>query len=119
MIDVNHTPGGRNRGGWLGTVGVVVAAAVPLAFLAVFFAYPVAMLVARGFVTDGALDLGGVAEVFSSSRTWRIVGQVRSEEHTSELQSRGHLVCRLLLEKNNITEDEKVDNTHVQLIHEI
>src|SRR5207253_4941562 len=34
----------------------------------------------------------------------------RSEEHTSELQSRGHLVCRLLLEKkkkkkikNNIT----------------
>src|SRR5690625_6896491 len=25
--------------------------------------------------------------------------QQRSEEHTSELQSRGHLVCRLLLEK--------------------
>src|SRR5690625_5752682 len=30
----------------------------------------------------------------------------RSEEHTSELQSRGHLVCRLLLEK-------KKDNCHV------
>src|SRR5690625_6974430 len=29
------------------------------------------------------------------------VGEVRSEEHTSELQSRGHLVCRLLLEKKN------------------
>src|SRR3984893_19115065 len=28
--------------------------------------------------------------------TWRAA---RSEEHTSELQSRGHLVCRLLLEK--------------------
>src|SRR5690625_7441818 len=27
------------------------------------------------------------------------VVEVRSEEHTSELQSRGHLVCRLLLEK--------------------
>src|SRR5207253_6966404 len=27
----------------------------------------------------------------------------RSEEHTSELQSRGHLVCRLLLEKKIIT----------------
>src|SRR5690625_6050501 len=27
--------------------------------------------------------------------------QDRSEEHTSELQSRGHLVCRLLLEKKN------------------
>src|SRR5690625_5521892 len=26
-------------------------------------------------------------------------GRERSEEHTSELQSRGHLVCRLLLEK--------------------
>src|SRR5690625_6635368 len=26
-------------------------------------------------------------------------GDQRSEEHTSELQSRGHLVCRLLLEK--------------------
>src|SRR5690625_5556181 len=26
----------------------------------------------------------------------------RSEEHTSELQSRGHLVCRLLLEKKQI-----------------
>src|SRR5690625_2965562 len=25
------------------------------------------------------------------------VGSIRSEEHTSELQSRGHLVCRLLL----------------------
>src|SRR5690625_5853685 len=28
-----------------------------------------------------------------------IVRQERSEEHTSELQSRGHLVCRLLLEQ--------------------
>src|SRR5439155_8348010 len=28
-----------------------------------------------------------------------VVAQYRSEEHTSELQSRGHLVCRLLLEK--------------------
>src|SRR3712207_7129667 len=27
------------------------------------------------------------------------VGEVRSEEHTSELQSRQYLVCRLLLEK--------------------
>src|SRR5207253_9754698 len=29
----------------------------------------------------------------------RVKNYVRSEEHTSELQSRGHLVCRLLLEK--------------------
>src|SRR5437870_8003609 len=36
------------------------------------------------------------------SRSTRRTGprsRSRSEEHTSELQSRGHLVCRLLLEK--------------------
>src|SRR5690625_7078347 len=31
--------------------------------------------------------------------TWGATATARSEEHTSELQSRGHLVCRLLLEK--------------------
>src|SRR2546422_4840707 len=31
--------------------------------------------------------------------TGAVVDQARSEEHTSELQSRLHLVCRLLLEK--------------------
>src|SRR3989442_4553020 len=33
----------------------------------------------------------------------RRVGRRRSEEHTSELQSRPHLVCRLLLEKKKHT----------------
>src|SRR5687768_17701002 len=32
---------------------------------------------------------------------WPVVEAMRSEEHTSELQSRLHLVCRLLLEKKN------------------
>src|SRR5437870_10543239 len=38
-------------------------------------------------------------------------GTPRSEEHTSELQSRGHLVCRLLLEKkkNNKTNYKSVN----------
>src|SRR3712207_8202060 len=36
-----------------------------------------------------------------SERRWR-EGKPRSEEHTSELQSRQYLVCRLLLEKKNI-----------------
>src|SRR5207244_12982581 len=31
-------------------------------------------------------------------------GHLRSEEHTSELQSPDHLVCRLLLEKKNTTD---------------
>src|SRR5690625_4881637 len=37
--------------------------------------------------------------------SWRLdetYVKVRSEEHTSELQSRGHLVCRLLLEKKKV-----------------
>src|SRR5690625_5867565 len=40
-------------------------------------------------------DEGIMAIVREEARRWR------SEEHTSELQSRGHLVCRLLLEKKN------------------
>src|SRR5437588_9758598 len=48
-------------------------------------------------------------------------GEVRSEEHTSELQSHSDLVCRLLLEKkkkkehkkNNLTDtDESVPQRH-------
>src|SRR2546422_7647326 len=36
-------------------------------------------------------------------KTWYLTTQGRSEEHTSELQSRLHLVCRLLLEKKKKT----------------
>src|SRR5439155_11359071 len=36
--------------------------------------------------------------------TDEITPSQRSEEHTSELQSRGHLVCRLLLEKKKYNE---------------
>src|SRR5690554_7185925 len=37
-----------------------------------------------------------------ASRNLNLLSSVtRSEEHTSELQSRPHLVCRLLLEKKN------------------
>src|SRR5436305_11218251 len=49
----------------------------------------------------------GVLFEISSEKTWRedfndkrqLYAELRSEEHTSELQSRPHLVCRLLLEK--------------------
>src|SRR5690625_5305730 len=54
---------------------------------------------------------GGEIEVDSSASSqfvsalllanWEEAEESRSEEHTSELQSRGHLVCRLLLEKKN------------------
>src|SRR3712207_7332755 len=39
--------------------------------------------------------------VLPSSRRWSARPTTRSEEHTSELQSRQYLVCRLLLEKTN------------------
>src|SRR5690625_4845160 len=44
--------------------------------------------------SGGAISIGLLASIWSA----------RSEEHTSELQSRGHLVCRLLLEKKKNTE---------------
>src|SRR5712675_3316236 len=46
----------------------------------------------------------------SYRRRSRTPGRARSEEHTSELQSRLHLVCRLLLEK-------KKKNTNVVKTH--
>src|SRR5205809_6417384 len=61
---------------------------------------------------SGALDVGAGILVcrfrsttivafahFGRTHFWRYPDKVRSEEHTSELQSRLHLVCRLLLEK--------------------
>src|SRR5207253_4795919 len=60
-------------------------------------------------------DVGTVRQLLSGGvRRFRVFGMrdgydgndrqapLRSEEHTSELQSRGHLVCRLLLEKKKI-----------------
>src|SRR2546422_4280142 len=38
-------------------------------------------------------------------------GHARSEEHTSELQSRLHLVCRLLLEKKKANIRYKLDSS--------
>src|SRR3989442_11131616 len=39
----------------------------------------------------------------------------RSEEHTSELQSRPHLVCRLLLEKKKLTHcSHQSSNSHLR-----
>ena len=51
-----------------------LAVAVPLVFLGLFFAWPVAVMISKGFVVDGHLDLSGFADVFSRPRTWRIVG---------------------------------------------
>src|SRR5690625_6140710 len=42
---------------------------------------------------------------------------IRSEEHTSELQSRGHLVCRLLLEKKKITNLDELELAKMIITH--
>src|SRR5690625_6870692 len=53
-------------------------------------------------VPEVADTLGSAAQIASTSGEHFESGRLRSEEHTSELQSRGHLVCRLLLEKIKI-----------------
>src|SRR5439155_26909442 len=50
-----------------------------------------------------ALDVDVGSGRVSLRRYWELAKD-RSEEHTSELQSRGHLVCRLLLEKKKKNE---------------
>src|SRR5436305_7863558 len=65
------------------------------------------------FPTRRSSDLGDAAGLLSAAapefehqqgpEPSGIVAAPRSEEHTSELQSRPHLVCRLLLEKKKNT----------------
>src|SRR2546422_8459004 len=69
-------------------------------YTTLFRSYPVAEPEGDGrrdplVVQEGAVFGSGVAH---SQPAGRADGE-RSEEHTSELQSRLHLVCRLLLEK--------------------
>src|SRR3712207_9019173 len=59
---------------------------------------------------DGTLTATGTSASRVRFTSWRddtVVGDSRSEEHTSELQSRQYLVCRLLLEKKNIVSNQK------------
>src|SRR3712207_7623547 len=56
-----------------------------------------------GTSRGGAVDpRGGPVRPAARLRGLARAGQARSEEHTSELQSRQYLVCRLLLEKKKI-----------------
>src|SRR5947209_11310583 len=47
------------------------------------------------------------------------VGAGRSEEHTSELQSRQYLVCRLLLDKQNTRETSNRNHTRSRSITQL
>src|SRR3989442_5711675 len=57
----------------------------------------------RGTLAEIDLLVGAIARIKPSQRAAALAGNPRSEEHTSELQSRPHLVCRLLLEKKKDT----------------
>src|SRR3712207_8460042 len=51
---------------------------------------------------DGRLSQGEAEELVGDEPDDEHRTEERSEEHTSELQSRQYLVCRLLLEKKNL-----------------
>src|SRR5690349_23698323 len=61
-----------------------------------------AEIIAQHFDRDAALDQRVLGFVDDAHAAFAEHAQHRSEEHTSELQSRRDLVCRLLLEKKNI-----------------
>src|SRR5207253_11091142 len=51
------------------------------------------------FNSEMARRRAASVSAWTRSKKYSVGTPMRSEEHTSELQSRGHLVCRLLLEK--------------------
>src|SRR2546428_1965289 len=63
-------------------------------------------------VGDGRAALGTTRGVLAKPAVDQQHSATRSEEHTSELQSRSDIVCRLLLEKK-----KKTINTHAFMIH--
>src|SRR5690625_1022083 len=58
-------------------------------------------------ITVNATRLATTSRLPVVTRAGRAPTRERSEEHTSELQSRGHLVCRLLLEKKKNKESSE------------
>lgn len=54
-------------------LGTAALAAVPLVALGLFFVYPVAGMVARGFWADGSFDPGGVLSVLGRPRVHRVL----------------------------------------------
>src|SRR2546422_4583486 len=65
--------------------------------------------------------LDAAREVHRSSPKTRVIlltRHDRSEEHTSELQSRLHLVCRLLLEKKKQQNRNAIKNLDIMLLAE-
>src|SRR3712207_712272 len=77
--------GGKSKGGGCG-MGIAL--------------WVVQVLLAAAFLVSGATKLSQPKEKLVKNMAW-VEDFSRSEEHTSELQSRQYLVCRLLLEKKH------------------
>src|SRR5690349_22649544 len=63
---------------------------------------------------DVAEDETGHQQHRDSLEQGHVLAAARSEEHTSELQSRRDLVCRLLLEKKKKKKNEKKESTKLK-----
>src|SRR5690242_21088816 len=104
----------------LSTAKVVVATTVALSFISYWRGAAIVLsdLASSMFYAGGIAELAigksaawyilavmifsfAVRAVYTESCGMFVRGGVRSEEHTSELQSHVNLVCRLLLEKKN------------------
>src|SRR3989344_7866444 len=62
-----------------------------------------------------AISKSGMVNVRMWPKSLRSARTMRSEEHTSELQSHVNLVCRLLLEKKNKKRDKTTNTGHIQI----
>src|SRR5690625_6690095 len=72
----------------------------------------IGLMVTTECIVDNNLEAEYKYQFDNEKRLLTLVSYInRSEEHTSELQSRGHLVCRLLLEKK-----KKKKITNIQII---
>src|SRR5947208_7583158 len=79
----------------------LIAGAICLAYALAFYGWAAARRARLGLIERGR---PGAMAVWQAA--W-----YRSEEHTSELQSPDHLVCRLLLEKKKKTQQRQEKNT--------
>ena len=57
--------------------------------------------------TRRGLDISAYCQGLEATTRSQYFQKIRSEEHTSELQSRQYLVCRLLLEKKKKNNNKK------------
>src|SRR5690625_6498678 len=103
-------------------IAMIIILLAPMAFQRIRIPGIVGIIVTGALIGPSALGLlersetfillgtvGLIYLMFTAGITLDLNQFTRSEEHTSELQSRGHLVCRLLLEKKK---NKRISTTH-------